>query len=157
MHMVRGGFAVPVRWRTLPGCTRSEIGAISGCDWRVALGAQVTVPVLEFDKRCSAHAFRGVIVYVKLSIRCACASRVLVEVVFLCVCAPYWLPVGGRYAFQAGSRLAGVKALGKLMCLCASWVPGSWTSRACASVTLGVVAWLIYVDWHGRQGVVGVQ
>ena len=65
----------------------------------MAFGAQVAVPVREFDMRCGTHAFRGVIVYVKLSIRCACASRVLGEVVFFCVCAPYWLPVGGRYAF----------------------------------------------------------
>ena len=65
----------------------------------MALGAEVIVPVREFDVRCGPHAFRGVIVHGQLLIRCACASRVLVEVVFLCVCAPQWLPVGGRYAF----------------------------------------------------------
>ena len=46
----------------------------------MAFGSQVNVPVREFDRRCGTHAFRGVIVYVKLSIRCACALRELCEV-----------------------------------------------------------------------------
>ena len=65
----------------------------------MAFGAQVAVPVREFKTRCGIHAFRGVIVYCKLSIRCACASRELGEVVVSCACAPHWLPFGGRYAF----------------------------------------------------------
>ena len=65
----------------------------------MAFGSQVTVPVREFDMRCGTHALRGVIVYVKLSIRCACALRELGEVVVFCACAPHWLPFGGRFAF----------------------------------------------------------
>ena len=65
----------------------------------MALGAQVTVPVREFDVRCGTHAFRGVIVYVERSIRRACALGELGEVVVFCACAPRWLPFGGRYAF----------------------------------------------------------
>ena len=65
----------------------------------MALGAEVIVPVREFDVRCGTHAFRGVIVDVQLSNRCARAFSELEEVLFLCACAPYWRPFRGRYAF----------------------------------------------------------
>ena len=65
----------------------------------MALGSEVTVPVREFHMRCGTHAFRGVTVYVKLSIRRACALRELGEVVVFCACAPHWLPFSGRNAF----------------------------------------------------------
>ena len=65
----------------------------------MALGSHVTAPVREFGMRCGTHAFRGVIVYLKLSICCACALRELGEVDVFCACAPHWLPFGGRYAF----------------------------------------------------------
>ena len=65
----------------------------------MALGSHVTAPVREFDVRCGTHAVRGVFLYVKLAIRCACALRELGQVVVSCACAPHWVPVGGRYAF----------------------------------------------------------
>ena len=103
----------------------------------MALGAQVALPVREFDMASGSCAFRGVIVYVKLSIRCACASTDSGVIVVRCACASKWLPFSGHCAFYGGSRLAEVKALVNLMCLCASCVIGTGNPRACASVASG--------------------
>ena len=65
----------------------------------MAVGAQVALPVREFNIPSATHAFRGVIVYVKLSIRCACASADPGVIVVCCACASKWLPFSGLCAF----------------------------------------------------------
>ena len=65
----------------------------------MALGAQVALPVREFDMASGSHAFRGLIFYIKLSIRCACASAAPGIIVVCCACASKWLPFSGHCAF----------------------------------------------------------
>ena len=65
----------------------------------MAVGAQVALPVREFDMASGSRAYRGVIFYIKLSNRCACASLDLGEVVFSCACASHWFPFSGHCAF----------------------------------------------------------
>ena len=56
-------------------------------DWCVQLGPQVAEPVREFHMARGTYAFRGVIVYLMLSLRCACASREPGVIVSCCACA----------------------------------------------------------------------
>ena len=53
----------------------------------VQLGAQVAEPVREFNMGRGTYAFRGVIVDLMLSLRCACASREPGVIVSCSACA----------------------------------------------------------------------
>ena len=56
------------------------------------LGAQDAVPVREFNTGRGTYAFRGVIVYLMLSIRCACAPTEPGVIVSCCACALHCPP-----------------------------------------------------------------
>ena len=51
------------------------------------LGAQVALPVREFNMARGTYAFRGVIVYLTLSSCCACASMDPGVILGCCACA----------------------------------------------------------------------
>ena len=51
------------------------------------LGPQVAEPVREFNMARGTYAFRGVMFYLMLSSRCACASREPGVIVGCCACA----------------------------------------------------------------------
>ena len=61
------------QWPLLRPETRNRF--ILRSDRCVRLGAQVAVPVREFNMSCGTYAFRGVMFYLMLSSRCACASK----------------------------------------------------------------------------------
>ena len=71
----------------------------------VQLGAQVALPVREFNMARGTYAFRGVIVYLMLSIRCACASREPGVIVSCCACALHCPPPVGRHVFKEAFAL----------------------------------------------------
>ena len=62
------------------------------------LGAQVAVPVREFNMGRGTHAFRGVIVSRMLSIRCDGALLEPGVIVGCCACALHWTSLCGRNA-----------------------------------------------------------
>ena len=57
------------------------------------LGAEVALPVRECNMACGTYAFRGVMFYLVLSLRCACASKEPRVIVSLCLCATLNIPL----------------------------------------------------------------